>query len=113
MFTDPPNIRCSNKCANPVRAGSSSLAPTSYITFTTAIGVDVSRCTITLNPLDQVKRSKLTTGNFDLKNLQIMFRRQPGCAKACKNKRKAANASERIKTSPCFTAPYGPWVNKC
>ncbi len=40
-FSLPPNIKCSNRCANPVSPGFSFLDPTRYQTFTAMIGAFV------------------------------------------------------------------------
>ena len=52
-FSEPLNIRCSNRCAKPVRPAGSSLEPTWYQMLTATIGALRSVCTITRRPLAQ------------------------------------------------------------
>jgi hypothetical protein len=51
------NIRCSNRCAKPLRPAGSSLLPTWYQTLTATIGALRSVCTTTRRPLGRVKVS--------------------------------------------------------
>src|SRR6266446_10195605 len=53
----PPNIRCSNRCANPVFPGFSFFEPTWYQMLTATMGALWSSCTITVRPLSSTKRS--------------------------------------------------------
>ncbi|MNY24417.1 hypothetical protein D3C86_1581290 [compost metagenome] len=55
-FSDPPNIRCSNRCANPVDPLGSSLEPTLYQTDTATTGALRSSWTSTVRPLSSWKR---------------------------------------------------------
>ena len=56
-FSEPWNIRCSNRCAKPVRPAGSSLQPTWYQRLTATIGALRSVCTITRRPLGRVNCS--------------------------------------------------------
>src|SRR5688572_27760483 len=51
------NIRCSNRCANPVRPGDSSLDPTWYHRSTATSGLERSTCKMTGSPLPSVNVS--------------------------------------------------------
>src|SRR5688572_11065166 len=51
------NIRCSNRWANPVRPGDSSLEPTWYHKSTATSGLDRSTCKMTGSPLPSVNVS--------------------------------------------------------
>src|SRR5688500_12457657 len=53
-FFEPSNIKCSKRCAKPVRPGRSLAEPTWYHMFTDTTGTVVSRCRITVNPLARV-----------------------------------------------------------
>src|SRR4051812_53476 len=57
----PMNIRCSKRCANPLRPAGSSLPPTRYHVFTVATGSVWSSCRITVIPLSSVYFSYLTS----------------------------------------------------
>src|SRR4026209_858011 len=52
------NIRCSKRCANPVRPGDSSFDPPWYHTPTATSGLDRSTCRITGSPLASTNVSK-------------------------------------------------------
>src|SRR4051812_44587837 len=52
------NIRCSNRCANPVRPGDSSLEPTWYHRSTATSGLERSTCRITVRPFFSTNLSK-------------------------------------------------------
>src|SRR5207342_3777051 len=56
-FSEPLNIRCSNRCAKPVRPVGSSFEPTWYQMATDTTGALRSVCTITRRPLDKVNDS--------------------------------------------------------
>ena len=56
-FSEPLNIRCSNRCAKPVRPAGSSLLPTWYQMLTATIGALRSVCTTTRRPLGSVNSS--------------------------------------------------------
>ena len=56
-FSEPLNIRCSNRWAKPLRPAGSSLLPTWYHRFTATIGALRSVCTITRRPLGRVNSS--------------------------------------------------------
>src|SRR6185503_9930976 len=51
------NIRCSNRCAKPVRPGDSSLDPTWYHTSTATSGLERSTCRITGSPFSSTNVS--------------------------------------------------------
>src|SRR5690606_32900411 len=55
-FSEPPNIRCSNRWAKPVEPLGSSLEPTLYQTDTATTGALRSSCTSTVRPLSSWKR---------------------------------------------------------
>src|SRR6516162_8441716 len=52
------NIRCSNRCANPVRPGTSSFDPTWYHKSTATRGLDRSTCRMTVRPFASTNVSK-------------------------------------------------------
>src|SRR5262249_15633315 len=53
-FFDPLNIRCSNRCAKPVRPGFSFFDPTWYVRLTCTIGVEWSSDSTTVRPFGSV-----------------------------------------------------------
>src|SRR5690606_9592375 len=63
-FSEPLNIRCSNRCAKPLRPAGSFLLPTPYQMLTATVGALRSSCTITFSPLGRVNSwyGMLTTG---------------------------------------------------
>ena len=52
--SEPLNIRCSNRCAKPVRPGDSSFEPTANQVLIVTIGCEWSSCRITVSPLGSV-----------------------------------------------------------
>ena len=56
-FSEPLNIRCSNRCAKPVRPAGSSFEPTLYQMLTATTGALRSSWTTTRRPLASVKVS--------------------------------------------------------
>ena len=81
-FSEPWNIRCSNRCAKPLRPAGSSLLPTWYQMFTATIGALRSVCTITRRPLGRV-------------NSRTGCRRRRRPARPCAARREAASAARR------------------
>ena len=57
LFSDPLNIRCSNRWAKPLRPLGSSLLPTWYQMLTATTGALRSVCTTTRRPFGRVKLS--------------------------------------------------------
>src|SRR3546814_15143909 len=53
-FSEPLNIRCSNRCAKPLRPAGSFLLHTPYQMLTATIGALWSSCTITVRRLGRV-----------------------------------------------------------
>lgn len=56
LFSEPENIRCSNRCAKPVLPAGSSPEPMWYQMLTATTGALWSSCTTTVRPLGRVKR---------------------------------------------------------
>src|SRR3546814_20911823 len=54
-YSEPLNIRCSNKWANPVLPGGSFFEPTWYQMFTATSGAAWSSCTTTVRPLGRTQ----------------------------------------------------------
>src|SRR4051794_4463479 len=61
-FSLPLNMRCSNKCANPVLPGFSFFDPTWNHVFTATIGALWSSCTSTVSPFFSTNLVYLTSG---------------------------------------------------
>ena len=57
-FSEPPNIRCSNRWAKPVEPAGSSLEPTLYQMDTATTGALRSSWTMTVRPLSSWKRDQ-------------------------------------------------------
>ena len=89
----PPNIKCSNRCANPVLPGFSFFEPTWYHTLMATIGALWSSCTMTVRPLSKT--------NFWNGNVYIL-----ALGKSSRREKRGQQNNERGPNSHCSSERF-------